>query len=619
MSIVLPDGARGATAPAFEPPPTEPGPAPAGEPTASGPTRRWVVPPIGVWGSLAYEYRREQAQAREPLDRRETSTQQLAIAKIDASSFIYRPWFATISGGVGLTYGLFSADSSESTRDRIASGHAQLQLFPRSRFPFEAHLDLSDTRFDSALSSLPPARLFGFGVSQSYRPEIGPYSLTGSFDHHSQTGEFGNDTQDMLNIGAEANWPRHRASLGGSWNHNTRARTGESQDFATLVGRHSYVPSPTFTVESTANLTRNALDLEEGSTDTTVAQLTSIAQWRPEERPYTVTGSARLFAASAGGTTAQGANVTAGGTYRFSENLSVSAGAGVGVLTGSGESSFSHSESASVSYNGDTRRFGGFSYDWNANASFSNSGASESSNVAVISADIGHALTRNWPLSDSASIAVTVGQSFGAGTSTESIDEEHDTGTERTSTRLGHSASIGINKSADNASGYARLSISDSRRIGGDGDSFQLANLQIAGTWQFSRYSSLIGDLTAQYTRQQSSEPRLLLEPGLPARVVVRTKSTALSANIVFRHNRLFGVPRLAFSSELRASDDEVIREEELSLVPKRESRAWENRLDYTIGRLTTSLSLRLSEIDDRRVGTVMFRIQRDFGAQRAW
>ena len=48
-------------------------------------------------------------------------------------------------------------------------------------------------------------------------------------------------------------------------------------------------------------------------------------------------------------------------------------------------------------------------------------------------------------------------------------------------------------------------------------------------------------------------------------------------------------------------------------LLPDRESLSWENRLDYAIGRLLFSASLRISEANRNQIRLLMLRVQRDF------
>jgi len=48
--------------------------------------------------------------------------------------------------------------------------------------------------------------------------------------------------------------------------------------------------------------------------------------------------------------------------------------------------------------------------------------------------------------------------------------------------------------------------------------------------------------------------------------------------------------------------------------LPDRETRLWENRLDWSVGRIDMQAILRLSYVDGRQREAFMFRIQRTFG-----
>jgi len=141
---------------------------------------------------------------------------------------------------------------------------------------------------------------------------------------------------------------------------------------------------------------------------------------------------------------------------------------------------------------------------------------------------------------------------------------------------------------------------------------FQMANFQLTGTWEFSRYSRLTGDLSAQWV-SSDIPPRRLLIPEAIADPGSRTGASSISANITYTHQRIFGVPRLRFLSELRIADQAVLEQEQALLLPDRESLSWENRLDYTIGRLLFSLSARISDLNRNQTRSLMLRVQRDF------
>jgi hypothetical protein len=96
-----------------------------------------------------------------------------------------------------------------------------------------------------------------------------------------------------------------------------------------------------------------------------------------------------------------------------------------------------------------------------------------------------------------------------------------------------------------------------------------------------------------QGVRQQSSAAQIT-SPNIPNLTVTTYANT--SADLSFYHQRAFGVPRLGFVSELRIYAEMPVQG--LAVGPQQQdSRSWENRLDFPIGRLQLRLSARVSEI----------------------
>ena len=87
----------------------------------------------------------------------------------------------------------------------------------------------------------------------------------------------------------------------------------------------------------------------------------------------------------------------------------------------------------------------------------------------------------------------------------------------------------------------------------------------------------------------------------------------------MYRHDRVFGVPRLRFLSEIRATDQAIVEQEEAYLLPATETLSWDNRLEYLIGRLRITLGYRVSQVNGNRVQVAGLRVQRDFGSVVAW
>jgi len=148
---------------------------------------------------------------------------------------------------------------------------------------------------------------------------------------------------------------------------------------------------------------------------------------------------------------------------------------------------------------------------------------------------------------------------------------------------------------------YLRLMGSDSRTVASPRDEvYQLINLQLTSNQSLTHKSAWTGNITIHATKNE-----------LP-NVVSGGFATTSSANILYRHVMVFSVPRLHFISDLKF-DTELSRPVEINRE-KQERRIWENRLDYSVGRLQMRLSLRVSKINNISYNILMFRIKRLFG-----
>jgi hypothetical protein len=135
--------------------------------------------------------------------------------------------------------------------------------------------------------------------------------------------------------------------------------------------------------------------------------------------------------------------------------------------------------------------------------------------------------------------------------------------------------------------------LSDSRDFGDQRNHQQLANFQASRTQALSRLSTLSGHVTLQSARQDF--------------YMAGNESTITTAtgNIDYDQHRIFGLMMLNFRSNYsisRASNSLGLNRWE-----------WENRLDYQVGMLDTSLSLRLMDVDSRRSDLLYFRVARRF------
>jgi hypothetical protein len=606
-----------------------PPPAPASLPDADAPAdREWRLPPLRLSGTLSFDTRVSRGNGSA------ASSAHLLSGTLGTSTYIYQPWFATLSGSIGLTSSwtsvgggsllLDSPSAGDSqlherirTQELFLSGDARLDLFPRSRFPAEIHFSRQDSRTDAGLASAIDFKRQNFGFSQRYRPASGAWNVMGSFEHNDQSGLGFRHRQDAFTADFSANWKHHEFGLGGSY---SRARSDDDDDsrFTTLVARHTYTPSSALSVNSTGNLTRTE-DRGGGlASDLRVMQLSSVGFYHRENSPLTLTGSLRglMLRESFSDTTVDSLGGSVGANYELNPNLRLSANGGASISrSAGGGNATSVSGSVGAAYQGDSLVFRGIEYNWFGGATVGVAMAAGNhepdETEATLGVQIGHSASRSWRLGPQSTFSLSAAQSLSLN-SVHSNRDEASLGGLGQSRALLNTLSATWQKSSDTRSAYARVSYSDSVEFGGGRARFQMANVQLSGNWDLGYGRSLTGDLTYQRTIQRASE--LTLAESLLESDIRRNRSSGAAGEITFRQNHLFGVPRLRFVSRVRLAQDVLRQPGQLLSIPDRETRLWENRLDWSIGRLETQAILRFSQIDGRRVDSIWFRVQRTFG-----
>lgn len=568
---------------------------------------KWRVPPILTSGSLAYDLRVSHTESEG------SSTQHLVTARMGAASYIYQPWFATLGGSIGLTMGRSQASGTEhTTQDQFLTGSVRLDLFPRSRFPLGIQYQVSDSRIDGGLATSLDYRAQSFGITQRYRPESGAYSLSASFENRVQSGESFRDTQNLLVGDFTTAWKHHNLSLGGSESQGQRQTTGESTQFRSVVARHVYVPNGAVSLNTTFNWTQSDDQTLQLKSNVSVLQGTSIGLWRAEGSALTLSGSARglVLRDNVSGQEVSSVGLTLGTNYELNRNVRLTANGGINSVQSGNARTQSLVSSLGASWQADTLEFRGFRYDWYSGATLGVSRAGGGVE-SVVGLQLGHSLSRAWVMAERSSLMLNVGQSFAA-TKNQSSHSEFGTGPGPAQTLVNNAAAT-WNMSNGESNAYARASFSDSRELGGGRSQFQLFNFQLSGIFEFSRNQTLGGDLTWQRVRQRGGD---VVEPvfGGLRMLGQRTGSEGASGEIVYRQQRIFGVPRLRFVSRLRLAQDVLNQQGTLSSVTDRETRLWENRIEWAVGLLETHLALRISESDGVRREFLMWRLQRSFG-----
>lgn len=544
-----------------------------------------------VEGNIGYSMQRQTIGASK------YTTQSLSTTvNTSANSFIWQPWFAQVNGNLGLGFNTTKSTGSKSDSTSI-SGNGVLSLLPSSRFPFEAHLGRSDSRQSSGLGAASTSyQMTNFGLSQRYRTMSGDSHYMAGYDRNLWQGsDSESDKQDQFRIETSHQLAQGQTlGISGDSMRNVRQSSNQSTLVNILTAHHHYRPAPAFSVESLANLNNTNYHLTQTNSSTSYMQLSSSAFWRSADKPLIMNGGVRLFGFNSTSTTsttstafrAQSANANVGANYDLSRHAKLNGSGNVNVTDSNGSQSVTTNQSVGASYLWDPLKFGAYSYTRSASGNFSNS-TSPSGGAQSISLGPGHGLGRNMGLGGGM-LAINMGQSSSLGMNSSGPS----------TLNLTHNGSLAWSLSKDQKTTQLHLSASDSRTLSGMQGFFQLLNMQATLNENLSRNASWNGNLTMQVTRQKTASTPIL------------TTATS-SADLSYRHQRAFNVPRLRFTSELRIYSDALLPV--LATPDQQETRSWENRLDYSIGRLQLRSSVRLAEVNKVGQSLIWFSMNRSF------
>ncbi|WP_332672804.1 hypothetical protein [Aromatoleum sp.] len=584
--------------------------------TPSPPKRNWGIAPVRWGGSLGAGFRRRSA------DESDASSEQVYEARLRASSFIMQPYIALVSGDFGLT--MVRSQSDDAANSNLTgtsiNGSGTLNVFPQSRFPFQASLALSDSRSDGSLASSNTERR-RLALQQDYRPIVGTWRASGQYDRSELTGDFGVDTVDRVGASFSGTLGEHSVTTNGSFSRNESRE--QTTDDLFVLGSHGVRLSDAMTVDTSATFTRQEFELGESDFqfdgNTQSAQVFSYLSWTPADSPWRGTVNARYFQTdSQSGDTAYDSRNFGGAaslSYVASRNLNLFGSVGA---NSSSNGELSSSQNFGLNYSADPVTFGRNNvYNWFGSTSLSNSTSSEGEAVRAANASVGHSLSRSWQPS---------AYSFLNGSLNQSIGSSRSAGLGAVSSNtLSHGASLSLQANAgDRLSGFLSTSVSDSRVTGDSPSTFQMLNIQLSGRWRIDAYAELNSNLTWQLSRQESStlnEFLLIDEFGNPVFIDTtdQSRNSSISGNIGYSHNRAFGLRGMRYSADFRANTarDNARRrgDPDAEREPDRATLDLDQRLRYSIGRLDTELQLRVAEIEGRRSELLFFRVNRHFGA----
>lgn len=579
----------------------------------------WAIPPIRWGGATTSSYSWNSSPGGS------TSFSETQAANLRASSYIYQPWYAQVSGDVGLLSGASkqsSGDSSTSNAGRNLSMTygGSLHLFPLSRFPFQAYAQTSDSRASASAQSqqYTSTRL---GVRQSYRPEVGPESYSGSADRSIVSTSAVRSVVDALQGNYSTTIADHALSSNARYSRNLGDVGGQGSNLLSLNGTHSWRADEEFTVASSANYTNNQIRMLTGTglslNNSQVIQATSSVTWLPDEDlPLIVIGGGSFLRMNTVTETAKAdltnLNGYANANYRFSKNVSATAGLTLAQNLSNGTSQLTSGQNASVSYSGNPLIIGDYSYNWGTGGGISNQIVSGGATNRSLSGQIQHSLLRNVVLGKDNTLTLNAGQSYTLANNSTSGKSGVLTHTGGASWRLG----LG-----ERAQGALSATVSDSLSTGNFSTHFRSFSTQGNIQTQLSGRSALTASLNAVISQQlQTSQvTQTTITPAAISAPDSNNGSTTLngSAQVSYSHRSPFAIANLFYTATFQANASQTnlrLISGDPNALAWQTGNVFQQNVDYRLGRLTFRATSSFAKLNGKENASLFFIVGREIG-----
>jgi len=552
--------------------------------------------PLRVWGDVSSIYRTRDFDAGES-----TTSNWLNTVTINASSYIWRPWFALLSGGLSLSVDESDFSDQESVNNKYTTGRFRFNLFPASRFPFELYYNQSRNELDDNLLDR-DFTTTEYGIGQQYRSQDGRHHYRAEYKNNTrEDGRIDRFEGQRLFLSGNNQFARHTIITDIEFDTVDNRLQNEQADRFSVTGRHSYDVKNNFSIENLLSTSRIENDLTQSISNVRTAEISSFLSWRPEyKKDINLTASFRLsdlvFRQDDDVFTPldeslkidnAAANINQGLLYEYSDNLLFREAINANYTESQNQTRFTATESIGFSYIPDRIMTSTGDYGWSVTPTFRNQHGDTESRQSL-DTRFRHSLANTFSIQGRHRIRTDLTQSLGYDFQPSRVDEKS----------LVHSFSIDWTEPQS----MVRFLISDSRIQEEEERLFQLANLQYSGAIRFNRYSRLVGNITLQWTNQEDGADR--------------SETTVTNGQLDFTRDRVFQVPRLFFRSNLALSQQQSESESFLSAINESSETdgSWENSLNYNIGRLEVR-----ANIDFIKAGSAydrLFKIQltRSFG-----
>jgi hypothetical protein len=544
---------------------------------------------------------------------------------IGVDSYLWHPWFAQVNGSVDFSHEkTFGAEGGSSFR---GSADATLSVLPQSKYPVTLGVSHSDSRASGEFSSIDFTRDSAFINARAVITQNLSGGLRASWSRTDQTDTAVQTTQ-VVNLTLNQTFPRDKTILGigaidlnvglNSSNLVASSPDEDDNDHQVAIVQLGMKSEPFENLFYDSRITAIYDDEDDGDDATTRESLQGIStlQWRPENKPFVVTGSLRTLTeqisrdgnndATDSKTLLAAGNL--GVRWPVNDRLSFNLGlrGSYEDITREGGSSLGESDlddgervnatvNAGVNYNSEPHQLSGFEWRWDARAASENGIRSDEGVITRESLGLGHRFERMLE----EVIFVPVRFSFA-----QDLDLQFDAdGDDPISAGLSDSITFSHSQSKDATSTTARLFLRDSRELIGETREFQLIQARLGRRVAINRDRRLQGDLSMQTAREVNEDETDIF--------------FTMSGNLSYDHRNLFEIENLGLRSELRinlVNLDELFGESTDDLDSEFLRNDWRNILTYRIGRLTANVEATVFQRDEGFGYLALFRFRRDFG-----
>ncbi len=556
--------------------------------------------PVRVWGDLTAVYRERDFNAGS-----DKAIDTLFVSTINASSYIWKPWFALVDGNLSITTDNRENSDQVNVDNKYLRGKFRLNLFPSSRFPLLFYVEKTNNeRYDELFARNIVNTVIG--VRQQYISLDGRQYYSAKVERTEREDiDQESFTNDLLDL--KARYKMTNSVLFGNVDYSRieKPTRDDAVNYA-ITARHAYANKSNLTLESTVSTTQSHSDFITNSNDTRNDQLSSFLLWRPgKDSNLNITASLRVsdleqkyqqydlnLAPNVIKENQRATiNVNQGLIYNYSPRVTFTESLNGTRLTSDTSEQFIGSESVGATYNsGSIDNSIGY-YNWYASTNLNRQHGNTTETEKFFKNQLGHSLSKEVVLTKKVKIQSTFNQS---------VVYEMKSSRENSSL-LNHSVTASWSESNFSSNSSLRFIFTDIRNMSFENSSFQLINLQYFNNYRLSRNTFLLANITLQKSQNTTDQKT--------------TNTQYTNGQISYNNTHFLNVLGLSFKSELRISN-KVNDGDELtsSRYGSYKDNIWRNEMVYRIGLLETRVSLDYVKNASQYDRVLKLQITRRFG-----